>query len=97
MIDVADKWDDGDMKNALVKVIANHMKKSYLSWNKDTVKDDVILSIYMNYRTASSTYARAQKSYLTPIYYERISEFRIKSLHQGNLKFKVTKYKKQEK
>jgi hypothetical protein len=22
MIDVADKWDDGDMKNALVKVIA---------------------------------------------------------------------------
>jgi hypothetical protein len=26
----------------LVKVIANHMKKSYLSWNKDTVKDDVI-------------------------------------------------------
>lgn len=42
MIDVANKWDDGDMKNALVKVIANHMKKSYLSWNKDTVKDDVI-------------------------------------------------------
>ncbi|WP_016989532.1 DUF4290 domain-containing protein [Flavobacterium sp. ACAM 123] len=42
MIDVANKWEDGDMKNALVKVIANHMKKSYLSWNKDTVKDDVI-------------------------------------------------------
>jgi hypothetical protein len=30
------------MKNALVKVIANHMKKSYLSWNKDTVTDTVI-------------------------------------------------------
>jgi len=42
MIDVANKWEEGDMKNALVKVIANHMKKSYLSWNKDTVKDDVI-------------------------------------------------------
>jgi hypothetical protein len=26
MIDVANKWDDGEMKNALVKVIANHMK-----------------------------------------------------------------------
>jgi hypothetical protein len=26
MIDVANKWEDGDMKNALVKVI-NHMKK----------------------------------------------------------------------
>lgn len=42
MIDVANKWDDGEMKNALIMVIANHMKKSYLSWNKDTVKDDVI-------------------------------------------------------
>ena len=42
MIDVANKWDEGEMKNALVLVIANHMKKSYLSWNKDTVKDDVI-------------------------------------------------------
>jgi hypothetical protein len=42
MIDVANKWEDGDLKSALIKVIANHMKKSYLSWNKDTVKDDVI-------------------------------------------------------
>jgi hypothetical protein len=42
MIDVANKWEDGEMKNALILVIANHMKKSYLSWNKDTVKDDVI-------------------------------------------------------
>jgi hypothetical protein len=42
MIDVANNWEEGEMKNALVKVIANHMKKSYLSWNKDTVKDDVI-------------------------------------------------------
>ncbi len=42
MIDVANKWEDGEMKNALIMVIANHMKKSYLSWNKDTVKDDVI-------------------------------------------------------
>lgn len=42
MIDVANGWDEGEMKNALVKVIANHMKKSYLSWNKDTVTDEVI-------------------------------------------------------
>ncbi|HOZ75910.1 MAG TPA: DUF4290 domain-containing protein [Flavobacterium sp.] len=42
MVDVANKWEEGEMKSALVKVIANHMKKSYLSWNKDTVKDDVI-------------------------------------------------------
>jgi hypothetical protein len=42
MIEIANKWEDGDMKNALIKVIANHMKKSYLSWNKDTVEDFVI-------------------------------------------------------
>ena len=42
MIDVANKWEEGEMKAALVKVIANHMKKSYLSWNKDMVEDTVI-------------------------------------------------------
>ena len=42
MIDVAIKWENGDMKDALILVIANHMKKSYLSWNKETVEDDVI-------------------------------------------------------
>ncbi|CAL2095362.1 DUF4290 domain-containing protein [Tenacibaculum sp. 190524A02b] len=42
MIDVALTWDDGDMKEALVFTIANHMKKCYLNWNKDTVEDAVI-------------------------------------------------------
>ena len=42
MIDVANSWEEGEMKDALVKVIANHMEKSYLSWNKDTVTDTVI-------------------------------------------------------
>lgn len=42
MIDVANSWEESDLKNALVLVIANHMKKCYLSWNKDTVSDEVI-------------------------------------------------------
>jgi hypothetical protein len=42
MIEKANQWEDGEMKQALVRVIANHMKKSYLSWNKDTVTDAVI-------------------------------------------------------
>ncbi|WP_439132833.1 DUF4290 domain-containing protein [Polaribacter sp.] len=42
MIDVALSWDEGDMKEALVFTIANHMKKCYLNWNKDTVDDAVI-------------------------------------------------------
>ncbi|TDQ29712.1 DUF4290 domain-containing protein [Tenacibaculum caenipelagi] len=42
MIDVALTWEDGDIKEALVFTIANHMKKCYLNWNKDTVDDNVI-------------------------------------------------------
>ena len=30
------------MKEALQYTIANHMKKSFLNWNKDTVEDSVI-------------------------------------------------------
>ena len=42
MIDVALSWEEGDKKEALVFTIANHMKKCYLNWNKDTVDDAVI-------------------------------------------------------
>ncbi|MGG6231808.1 DUF4290 domain-containing protein [Tenacibaculum sp. SDUM215027] len=44
MIDVALTWEDGEMKEALVFTIANHMKKCYLNWNKDTVDDNVIFN-----------------------------------------------------
>ncbi len=43
MIDEAVKWEDGEMKDLLIRTIANHMKKNYLTWNKDTVSDEVIL------------------------------------------------------
>ncbi len=42
MIEVAQTWEDGDKKEGLLFAIANHMKKSYLSWNKDTVDDKAI-------------------------------------------------------
>ncbi|WP_299117391.1 DUF4290 domain-containing protein [uncultured Winogradskyella sp.] len=42
MIDVAITWEEGEMKEALVYTIANHMKKCFLNWNKDTVEDTVI-------------------------------------------------------
>lgn len=42
MIDEANKWEDGPEKDGLIYTIANHMKKSYLSWNKDSVDDKVI-------------------------------------------------------
>lgn len=42
MIDEANKWEEGPQKEGLVFTIANHMKKSYLNWNKDSVDDKVI-------------------------------------------------------
>ncbi len=44
MIDVAISWEDGDKKEGLILTIANHMKKCFLNWNKDTVEDDVIFA-----------------------------------------------------
>jgi hypothetical protein len=42
MIEAALKFEDGQEKEALFFVIANHMKKCFLNWNKDTVEDKVI-------------------------------------------------------
>ena len=44
MINVALSWEDGDLRDALIYTIANHMKKCYLNWNKDTVDDAVIFN-----------------------------------------------------
>ena len=42
MIDVALTWEEGEAREALYFAIANHMKKCYLNWNKDTVDDHII-------------------------------------------------------
>jgi hypothetical protein len=42
MINEAVTWEEGEMKETLNYTIANHMKKCFLNWNKDTVEDDVI-------------------------------------------------------
>jgi hypothetical protein len=42
MIDIATSWEEGDLKDKLIANIANHMKKCFLNWNKDTVEDKVI-------------------------------------------------------
>ena len=44
MVDVAVSWEEGDLKEALIYTIANHMKKCFLNWNKDTVEDYVIFN-----------------------------------------------------
>ncbi|WP_395067256.1 DUF4290 domain-containing protein [Flavobacterium sp.] len=65
MIEVADKWEEGEMKSALVKVIANHMKKSYLSWNKDTVTDAVIFEHLYELSEGKFNLTQSQEELLT--------------------------------
>lgn len=43
MVKVALEMEDGPMREGLIIAIANQMKKSYLTWNKDTVEDAVII------------------------------------------------------
>jgi hypothetical protein len=38
------EMEDGEEKTELIKTIANLMKKSYLTWNRESVDDDLIVS-----------------------------------------------------
>jgi len=42
IIEKATEFEDGPEKDALVKIIANGLKKMYLNWNRDSVNDELI-------------------------------------------------------
>lgn len=44
MIQLAMTYEDGEEKDSLIENIANHLKKSYLNWNRDSVEDEVIVN-----------------------------------------------------
>lgn len=44
IIEKACEMEDGEEKTALIRLIANHLKKSYLAWNRDAVTDEEIAS-----------------------------------------------------
>ncbi|MDR1779454.1 MAG: DUF4290 domain-containing protein [Tannerella sp.] len=43
MIKKAKELEPGEERDALVNLLANHLKKSFMTWNKDTVTDRKIL------------------------------------------------------
>jgi hypothetical protein len=43
MIAKATELENGDEKAQLIRLLANHMKKSFMTWNKDSVDDRKIL------------------------------------------------------
>ena len=65
MIDVAVKWEKGEMRSGLELAIANHMKKSYINWNKETVDDEVIF-IHLNELSEGSINLVGSEEQLTP-------------------------------
>jgi hypothetical protein len=44
LIQEAVKLPESEDKDTLTKLIANHMKKSYLAWNRDSVTDEIIFN-----------------------------------------------------
>lgn len=42
IIQKAIEYEEGPEKDAFIKIIANHLKKSYLTWNRDSVNDELI-------------------------------------------------------
>ena len=42
MIKKAADYPDGKERDTLIHLIANHMKKCYLTWNREAVSDDII-------------------------------------------------------
>ncbi|WP_297890555.1 DUF4290 domain-containing protein [uncultured Capnocytophaga sp.] len=42
LINTCVKWEKGDLREALEYSIANHMKKCFLTWNKEAVDDSVV-------------------------------------------------------
>ena len=42
IIEKITEMDDGPEKDELIRIIANHLKKSYLNWNRDSVNDETI-------------------------------------------------------
>jgi hypothetical protein len=44
IIDRTIELEEGPEKEELILIIANHLKKSYLNWNRDSVNDETILN-----------------------------------------------------
>lgn len=47
MIKRTAELDEGAEKDALIQMIADHMKKCYLTWNKETVDDERVMADFL--------------------------------------------------
>lgn len=42
MINAITQKPEGELRDQLIQIVANHMKKAYITWNKETVSNDII-------------------------------------------------------
>ncbi len=59
------KVEDGEEKNAMIEKIANFMKMSYLSWNRDSVGDELILEHLRELSDGKLSLSETSKLHLT--------------------------------
>lgn len=83
MIEVALTWEDDEKREGLVFAIANHMKKSYLMWNKDTVDDLVIFNHLYELSDGKFDLRKSDESLVSP---ERLNQNQNKNQHQNHKK-----------
>ncbi|MCA4783152.1 DUF4290 domain-containing protein [Empedobacter falsenii] len=81
MIDVAVTWEEGEKSEGLYFAIANHMKKCYLLWNKDTVDDQVIFNHLFELSNGKIDLRKVEDHLVSP---ERLSNNNHSNNNQNN-------------
>lgn len=61
MIKKAADYPEGEEKEALTQLLANHMKKSFLMWNRESVSDDVIVKHLADFSNGKLSLSSNQK------------------------------------
>ncbi len=82
---------DGPEKDELTRLIANHLKKSYLNWNKDAITDDVI---FKNLNDLSEGQLKIDESVALSSHQELVRNNNTGTSNKPRHKFQNNKHKK---
>jgi hypothetical protein len=80
MIEKAVELEDGEEKDDLIRMIAYHMKKSYLTWNREAVSDNEIV---MDLKTLSGGRIEVKHDLRLPETKELLAKSRPKKKQGG--------------
>ncbi|MBO4602664.1 MAG: DUF4290 domain-containing protein [Salinivirgaceae bacterium] len=94
MVRRATQYPEGEERDALVEILGNQMKKSFLTWNRETVSDDLIFSDMLAIACNKLTIPEGLKLKDTK---DLIKEQTQQMANSGNAKKKKNNNKKQAK